>query len=124
MTDKIVVNQNDISRFMIVHQDPNLGMERFFGGFKNITKDPGTDDESQEYGIENWVENPEYGAMAFKSPSEAKEYLDILPEEVASSCRIVLFGRSEVENTFYGSRWYPLKECDRNVLNSELRVRP
>lgn len=123
MSEKIVVKQDDGSRFMILRQD-ELGTEKFFGGFSNYTENPGTDEESQSYGVEIWVDVPEDGAMTFDSPSKAREYMDILPSGEGSSCRIVLFGRSEVENTFYGSKWYPLKEWDRNVLNSELRVRP
>lgn len=105
MSQKIVVKQNEYSRFMIVHK--NGEDEKFFGGFYNEVECPGTEDESFSWELEKWVDRPEDGAMMFKTLQEARDSVDVIQE---SDCKIVLYGKGDVENTILGSYWYPLKE--------------
>lgn len=103
---KITIRQNENSRFVIVHRKGED--EKFFGGFYNETKCPGTEDESFAWEMENWVERPEDGAMMFKTLQEARDFEDYLDDK--KNCGIILYGLGEVENFMLGSYWYPLKE--------------
>ena len=106
--EKTKVVQNEDSRFMIVHHDPNTDEEKFFGGFSNEVECPGTEEESFSYENEEWVDRPEDGAMMFKTSAEAGDFfLEI--ERPGNECSIVLYGKHDVENSMLGSRWYPLK---------------
>lgn len=105
MSEKIVIKQTEHSRFMIVHKKGED--EKFFGGFYNEVECPGTEDETFSWELEKWVDRPEDGAMMFKTIQEARDYVDVIQE---SYCKIILYGKGDVENTIYGSYWYPLKE--------------
>ena len=106
MSDKVVIRQNEGSRFMIVHR--NGEVEKFFGGFYNETECPGTEDESFSWELERWVDRPEDGAMMFKTLQEARDFEDYLEDK--KNCGIILYGKGDVENFMLGSYWYPLKE--------------
>jgi len=108
MIEKIIVRQNEDSRFMIVHHDRETDIEKFFAGFYNETECPGTENESFCHDCESWVERPEDGAVMFKSYNEANAYLDWIQED-GDDCAVVLYGKSNRENTILGSYWYPLK---------------
>ena len=107
MSEKMVVGQNEGSRFMIVYHDLQTDIETFFGGFCNEVECPGTDDESFSWEMERWVDRPEDGAVMFKTLREAKDFMDVLDKR--SQCHIILYGQGEVENAMLGSHWYPLK---------------
>jgi len=109
MIDKSKVSQNDGSRFMIVHRDTETNIEQFFGGFCNEVECAGTENESFFWGIENWVERPEDGAMMFSNFQNAKDCLDVIDDDKREDCSIVLYGKGDVENFMFGSFWYPLK---------------
>lgn len=109
MSEKIEVRQNDGSRFMIIYRDTETNIEQFFGGFCNEIECPGTEDESFFWGLDKWVERPEDGAMMFSSFQNAKDCLEVIDEEKRDYCSIVLYGKGEIENSMFGSYWYPLK---------------
>lgn len=106
MSKKITIRQNESSRFVIVHR--NGEDEKFFGGFYNETKCPGTEDESWTWEMEHWVDRPENGAVMFKTLQEARDIEDCLDDK--KNCGIILYGLGELENFALGSYWYPLKE--------------
>ena len=99
------IRQNENSRFMIVYR--NGEDEKFFGGFYNETECPGTENESFSWELEHWVDRPEDGAMMFKTLQEARDCLGAIQE---GWCKVVLYGKGDVENSMLGSYWYPLKE--------------
>lgn len=110
MSEKIVVKQNEDSRFMIVHRDPTPeAIEKFFGGFYNETECPGTEDESFSWEMESWVDRPEDGAVTFVHFQDAKDFLNSIGEDKRDECAIVLYGKGDSENFILGSYWYPLK---------------
>ena len=108
MSEKLIVKQNEDSRFMIVHHDPDTDIETFFGGFYNETECPGTEDESFCHDSESWVARPEDGAVMFKTYGEANDILEWLQKD-KDDCVVILYGKCEKENYILGSYWYPLK---------------
>ena len=107
MNEKMIVKQDKDSRFMVVHKDPVSEEEKFFGGFCNEVECPGTEDESLAWEMESWVDRPEDGAMMFKTLQEARDCLGAIQE---GWCKVILYGKGDVENSMLGSYWYPLKE--------------
>ena len=107
MDKKIAVQQDKDSRFMVVCHDPVSEGEMFFGGFYNEVECPGAEDESFAWELERWVKRPEDGAMMFKTFQEAKDFLNVVQR---SYCKVILYGKGDVENAMLSSYWYPLKE--------------
>lgn len=108
MSVRMIVKQNEDSRFMIVHRKGED--EKFFGGLYNETECPGTEDESFSWEMESWVDRPEDGAVMFAHFQDAKDFLNFIGEDKRGECSIILYGKGEVENFMLGSYWYPLKE--------------
>ena len=108
MSERIVIRQNENSRFMVVHKDLDTDEQRFFGGFCNEVECAGTENESFAWEEENWVERPEDGAMMFKTFQEARDCLEVVSD--GRNCQVILYGKGDVENSMLGSYWYPLKE--------------
>ena len=104
-TKKILM---DYPRFIIVHYNKDNDENTYFAGFYNEVQCIGTEEESQCWENEEWIDNPD-GAIFFSTPAEAREWLANIDEDKQPDCKIILYGNS-TEPGFDGCHYFPLKE--------------
>ena len=94
--------------FAIVHYNKDNDENTYFAGFNNEVQCLGTEDESQCWENEEWVDNQD-GAFFFNTYNEAKDFLDNIDEDKRPDCKIILYGYS-LKRGFDGCYYFPLKE--------------
>ena len=94
--------------FAIVHYNKDNDENTYFAGFYNEVQCIGTEEESQCWENEEWVDNQD-GAFFLNTYSEAKDFLDNIDEDKRPDCKIILYGCG-LKRGFDGCHYFPLNE--------------
>ena len=94
--------------FAIVHYNRDNDENTYFAGFYNEVQCIGTEEESQCWENEEWVDNQD-GAFFFNTYTEANDFLDNIDEDKRPDCKIILYGYG-LKRGFDGCYYFPLKE--------------
>ena len=95
-------------KFAIVHHNRDNDENTYFAGFYNEVQCIGTEDESQCWENEEWVDNQD-AAYFFDAFPEAWTCLENLDEDKQPDCKVVLYEYNDMPG-FDGCHYFPLKE--------------
>ena len=95
-------------KFAIVHHNRDNDENTYFAGFFNEVQCIDTEEESQCWENEDWVDNQD-AALFFDWFSEAKAFIANIDEDKQQDCKIILYGYNDMPG-FDGCHYFPLKE--------------
>ena len=104
---KMKVTNKFMDTFAIMWRDLETEVQKFFSGWFNKVQNAGTENETQFWEQEEWVDNLEVG-VKFDSYRDAKDTLDQIDPDKADFCSIVLYGKGAKMGAD-GTCWFPLK---------------